>query len=327
MAQSDPKNWFSGSNNSLAFMLIMAALTVIIIPIILFVLVKYCGFQLQLRKVNTVMANILKLKILKDHVGPKPVNAETTLDTNESFNYCVGTTLHTIWILCATLLTIYVAYKVIRFLFAVWNPNSVQPIHYTPGWQKVLAMDKTDLYFQLMTFGYQKTSYTLNLYIGSYFGSPENLEIIGGLHTGQLQLDKRGFFSDYIDIDWHHCHFELDSLEIPLPSSIAVPFWLILPTRRSFAKHSTYFRIIAHNPTSRKIALHGKSTKLLRTIISNKSTIEDTSLEHGQPTEVPSGLVRDRVERFLQRQSVSCVTDNPVYQSENHIYEDIETLK
>ena len=59
MSMSEVSHWFEGQNSWLTFVGIAAILVMVIIPVIMFTLYKYCGVRFQFQKVNAILAKLL----------------------------------------------------------------------------------------------------------------------------------------------------------------------------------------------------------------------------------------------------------------------------
>ena len=52
MSMSEVSHWFEGQNSWLTFVAIAAILVIVLLPVIMFTLYKYCGVRFQFQKVN-----------------------------------------------------------------------------------------------------------------------------------------------------------------------------------------------------------------------------------------------------------------------------------
>ena len=78
ISMSEVSHWFGGQNSWLTFVGIAAILVIILIPVIMFTLYKYCGVRFQFQKVNAILAKLLLLNKTADTI--KPVQATTEND-------------------------------------------------------------------------------------------------------------------------------------------------------------------------------------------------------------------------------------------------------
>ena len=61
MSMSEISQWFERQNSWLTFVGIVAILVIVLIPVIMFTLYKYCGVRFQFQKVNAILAKPLLL--------------------------------------------------------------------------------------------------------------------------------------------------------------------------------------------------------------------------------------------------------------------------
>ena len=247
LSMMDPESWFEGNTKTWAFILVMAVGTAVVVPVVVYLFCRYCGFRQEVQKINSVMASLLKFKAVKDAV--QPVDAQ-----QNSICYGADSTITVIlYVWLATLVSILLT-KVVLVLWDKLSRRPLEPIHYVPGWRQVLCADRTLMYLQVVKFEGARPFLAVNFRLGSFIGDPEDLQRLGEMQPGDIRLDKRGIFYDFIDLSWENCTFDLQNLRVPLPASVPVPFWLKIQARTCFENidHS-YFRIVAHNPSSRKI--------------------------------------------------------------------------
>ena len=76
MSMSEVSQWFEGQNSWLTFVGISAIMVMIIIPIIMFTLYKYCGVRFQFQKVNAILAKLLLLNKTSETIQPVQARPE-----------------------------------------------------------------------------------------------------------------------------------------------------------------------------------------------------------------------------------------------------------
>ena len=97
----------------------------------------------------------------------------------------------------------------------------------------------------------------MELYMGTYFGNPENLVVRRDFQDLDMKFEPRCLF-DYININWNRCSLALRNLELQSPDFIQVPLLKKYVVRRVFAKKHVKFRLVAYNPSSCKIRALGE---------------------------------------------------------------------
>ena len=110
-------------------------------------------------------------------------------------------------------------------------------------------MDKTNVYLQLYDF---TTSESINLYLGTIFGNPEDIYFEGQFVSGRISLDQKSSY-DFIDLKWDTVALSLGDLELPMPETLQVSRWKKTKVRNMFKSCNSYFRIVAYNPITRKV--------------------------------------------------------------------------
>ena len=79
MSMSEVSQWFEGQNSWLTFVGISAILVILIIPVIMFNLYKYCGVRFQFQKVNAILAKLLLLSKTSEIIKPVQAKPENDL--------------------------------------------------------------------------------------------------------------------------------------------------------------------------------------------------------------------------------------------------------
>ena len=74
MSMSDASHWFGGHNSWLIFVGISAVLVIILIPVIMFTLYKYCGVSFQFQMITSILAKLLLLNKASEIIQPAMAN-------------------------------------------------------------------------------------------------------------------------------------------------------------------------------------------------------------------------------------------------------------
>ena len=93
---------------------------------------------------------------------------------------------------------------------------------------------------------------SVNLYLGTIFGNPEDIYCEGQFVAGRIFLDQKPSY-DFIDLKWDTLVLSLKDLDLPMPESLKIPRWKKAKVRKLFSSNSSYFRIVAHNPNTKKV--------------------------------------------------------------------------
>ena len=110
-------------------------------------------------------------------------------------------------------------------------------------------MDKTNIYLHLYDY---TTGDSINLYLGTIFGQPEDITCEGQFVLGTICLDQNPTY-DFIDLKWSTMVLSLKDLDLPMVNTLQVPRWKKTQVRKLFESSNSYFRIVAYSPNSRKV--------------------------------------------------------------------------
>ena len=80
---------------------------------------------------------------------------------------------------------------------------------------KSLTMDKTNIYLPLYNF---TTGDSVNLYLGTIFGEPEDITCEGQFVVGTIFLDQNPTY-DFIDLKWNTMVLSLKDLDLPMSNT------------------------------------------------------------------------------------------------------------
>ena len=114
---------------------------------------------------------------------------------------------------------------------------------------KTLTMEKTNIYLQLYDF---TTCHSVNLYLGTIFGNPGDIYCEGKFVVGRIFLDQKPSY-DFIDLKWDTIVLSLKDLDLPMPETLQISRWQKSKVRKMFNSNNSYFRIVAHNPNTKKV--------------------------------------------------------------------------
>ena len=186
MSMSEVSQWFEGQNSWLTFVGISAILVMILIPIIMFTLYKYCGVRFQFQKVNAILAKLLLLNKTSETIQPvqaRPENDITILTLNKL-------DIKLLQIVLMVMISIFTCYLIFKLTLWTFDYLNTKYLHFSStglAYIKTLTLDKTNVYLQLYDFS---TCRSVNLYMGTILGNPEDIYCIGNFIAGSVTLDK-----------------------------------------------------------------------------------------------------------------------------------------
>ena len=132
----------------------------------------------------------------------------------------------------------------------IWNcihTRNYGRLHEKLNFIEFLCADKTEIYFQFMSY-----YMTWSVYLGSVYGSPERIEMIGQFVNGDVTSFK-GCVFDFLTIQWDNVNLSQHDLDLWLPSSLPVSITSKFFLRKMFERPNTLFRIIAYSPQDGKV--------------------------------------------------------------------------
>ena len=202
LAMNNPTTWFNVDNKWYGFMAIGTILAVLLIPVVIFVLIKFFGLKFQFDKISATLTKLLTMiKVIL------PVKSECYMDVSD------WQILEIIFKIVLFSIILYVCCKIVRFVLSYVNINNLAEIQSNFGFPTILMLAKTDLYLQFVN---TESVVNVNLKVGSIFGYPEDLSIEGSLHRNSFTLDKH-YMYDFLEINWGSCKISLNNLDLQLP--------------------------------------------------------------------------------------------------------------
>ena len=89
---------------------------------------------------------------------------------------------------------------------------------------------------------------------------------------------------------WDTIALSLKDLDLPMPETLQVPRWQKSKVRKMFSSNNSYFRIVAHNPNTRKVRPITDAYNL------QDKTLSETflDLDDGQPVTVVQAVVQPK---------------------------------
>ena len=248
MAMNDPENWFSGDNKWYGFIAIACIIAMCAIPIVLFILVKYFGLKIQFNKMNSVVTKLLA----KTFVASQAISSVPGVECHKTNFLVQAQTENLILItlkLMSILFVIHLAYRALRFLYHYFNMVNLSAVQTKETLYNFLLYDKTDVYLQL-TSNYGAT--TVSLYVGTFFGDPESIEVNGSLPPNSLSLNK-GHLIDFVQVQWNDLQITLRDVELLNPPDLPVYFWRKWFVRHILNSNIGLYKLIAYNPSTCKV--------------------------------------------------------------------------
>ena len=145
--------------------------------------------------------------------------------------------------------TCYLFIKLILWTYDFLNTKYLHLNSTGLSYWKTLTMDKTNIYLHLYDY---TTGDSINLYLGTIFGQPEDITCEGQFVLGTICLDQNPTY-DFIDLKWNTVVLSLKDLDLPMINTLQVPRWKKTQVRKLFGSSNSYFRIVAYSPNTRKV--------------------------------------------------------------------------
>ena len=255
IAIQEPRNWFTGGNIWIGFGAITSFITIILTVVMAIIFLRGCGMEGKIQKLHTALAGFItgipNLPMVSGH-------SQNSKDfVTFEINGFYGLTLSTGFVLMIIII-IWLLYKIIKYICKYYDMYNLSSIQTKKSWHSYMEFDKTHIYMQFST---KWVPSTMEIYLGTYFGNPEDLEIRDGLQDFQqftLSYEKHCLY-DYININWTKQSLALNCLELQTPTFAQVPLLKKKGMRDIFnRKENVYCRLVAYNPSTCKIRALGK---------------------------------------------------------------------
>ena len=118
-------------------------------------------------------------------------------------------------------LTCYLLIKLILWTYDFFNTKFLHINTTGLTYWKTLTMNKTNIYLHLYDF---TTGDSVNLYLGTIFGEPEDILCEGLFVEGTLFLEQKPTY-DFIDLKWNTIVLSLKDLDLPMPTTLQISKW------------------------------------------------------------------------------------------------------
>ena len=211
MSLSEASHWHGGHNSWLTFVGISAIMVILLIPFIMFTLYKYCGVRFQFQKVNSILAKLLLINKVTETA--QPALAQQVTDTmDKTFDILDQRLIQIVLTTMALTFTCYLFIKLILWTYDFLNTKFLHLNSTGLSYWKTLTMDKTNIYLHLYDYA---TGDSINLYLGTIFGQPEDITCEGQFVLGTICLDQNPTY-DFIDLKWNTMVLSLKDLDLPI---------------------------------------------------------------------------------------------------------------
>ena len=244
----------------------------VLIPVIIFTLYKYCGVRFQFQKVNAILAKLLLLNKTSETIQPvqaKPENDITIL----TFHKLGIKLIHIVLMIMLLAFTCYLLFKLTIWTFDYLNTKYPHISSTGLTYLKTLTLDKTNVYLQLYDF---TTCESVDMYMGTILGNPEDIYCVGHFIAGSISLDQKSSY-DFIDLKWNTVALSLKDLDLHMPKILQVSRWKKAKVRQMFKSNNSYYRIVAHNPNARKVKSVTDAYNLHEETVDESETFVQTS--------------------------------------------------
>ena len=197
---------------------------------------------------NAILAKLLLLNKTSETIKPvqaKPGNDITIL----TFHKLDIKLIQIVLMVMLLAFTCYLLFKLTTWTFDYLNTKYLHISSTGLTCMKTLTLDKTNVYLQLYDFN---TCNSINMYMGTILGNPEDIYCVGHFIAGSISLDNKSSY-DFIDLKWNTVALSLRGLELHMPQILQVSRWKKAKVRQIFKSNNSFYRIVAHNPNARKV--------------------------------------------------------------------------
>ena len=245
---SDPSHWFGGHNSWLIFVGISAVMVMALITFIMFTLYRYFGVRFQFQKINSILAKLLLLNKASESIKPKMANPIDDFSTI-TFQMLDFKLIQIVLMIMSLTFTYYLLFRLKLWPFDYLNTKYLNINSTGLTYLKSLTLDKTNIYLQLYDF---TTCESVHLYLGTILRNPEDIYCEGQFVAGRISLDQKPSY-DFIDLKWDTIALSLKDLDLPMSETLQISRWQKSKVRKMFSSNNSYFRIVAHNPNTKKV--------------------------------------------------------------------------
>ena len=166
--------------------------------------------RFQFQKVNSILAKLLLIN--KATETTQPALAQQVTDTmDKTFDILDQRLIQIVLTTMALTFTCYLFIKLILWTYEFLNTKFLHLNSTGLSYWKTLTMDKTNFTYTYMT----TTGDSINLYLGTIFGQPEDITCEGQFVLGTICLDQNPTY-DFIDLKWNTVVLSLKDLDLPM---------------------------------------------------------------------------------------------------------------
>ena len=210
--------WFTESNGTMGFMLVASIVVCFLIPLVVLIVVKYFGLKVHFGKMNSTLGKLITTASTLKAIG----TAEATTLTGSNQLHVTDLTTNAIFAyeVLLILLVTYGLYKILNSIYRWYNFHNLSFAQTQETLHKYLLFDKTDIFLQLThNFGMRTTQ----IYLGTFFGNPEDIKITGKLSDMYPLELEHGYLLDIISFNWNSFTLQLRGMPLVLPLSLTLP--------------------------------------------------------------------------------------------------------
>ena len=145
MSMSDASHWFGGHNSWLTFVGISAVLLIILIPVIMFTLYKYCGVKFQFQEINSILAKPLLLNKTSETIQLALANAMNDYSII-TFQMLELKLIQIVVMIMSLIFICYLLFKLTLWLYDYMNTNYLNISSTGLKYLRTMTLDKTSTY-------------------------------------------------------------------------------------------------------------------------------------------------------------------------------------
>ena len=193
---------------------------ILIIPVIVFTLYKYCGVRFEFQKINSILAKLLLVNNASETIQPALANPIDDFSTI-TFQILDFKLIQIVLVIMTLTFTCCLLFRLSHWLYDYLNTKYLHINSTGLTYLKSLTLDKTNIYLQLYDF---TTNESVNLYLGTVFGKPEDICYEGQFVAGRISLEQKPTY-DFIDLKWDSIVLSLKDLDLPMPDTLQISRW------------------------------------------------------------------------------------------------------
>ena len=253
IALQDPSEYFK-SKPLLGFSIIAGGVAIVGAVMLFLYILKASGVDIKLQSLGATVGKLATVvhawqslpKSSSDNGKVKPTSIEIQINNLVD---CLILVVQVMGIIILMYCILFWVMKGVRAVYHFVKAYSLNDVQIVNTWWKHFSFDRTDVFVQLVN---SQIRYSMEVYLGFYFGNPEDVKVQGEFKAGDLELEKYCLY-DLLIVDWMDCNIQFNNCNLQLPQQIQVGMLQKYLIRYMMKQNETAFRLVVYNRCSNKV--------------------------------------------------------------------------